>query len=257
MNTTPEQPTILQRATLKDGAEVSFKYWEQDTKDNMGLQKGFVVHRIEAHIDGKEVGYLKISYLSSELLFTCFPTLWHWVSKAQGWAFDPEDLVNTWTHCHFSLGRMPPSCVGVLATPYMLTKAHAPDEKTMQAELQILEHSSRLPKAFSEWQHGILDDPFVDYIRVRESDEVDETCTPLWTHHRRGIGTLLYEAGARWIAATKGFPLRSSGIQSAAAKAAWVSMRDAGDLPIYPGIRSCGKPCLRIDYLRRGVEAAA
>jgi len=224
----------------KDGLRVDLEYHDQAPGDTMGLEKAIVCHQVDALIDGEVVGYLKISYLDSNLVPTAFPTIWHYARQA-GWCFDINDLSSTWYQCHWHAQRIPQSLRGVLPSWLRLQHYMAPDDATMQADLDALEREPIGPRhltiheQYEDWSKTILDRPWVDYIRVQE----------LW--QRRGVGTLLYEAGARWMA-TKGFPLWASGTRSDEARATWENMEKEGRLPVTRRDRGDGKVLPVIDY---------
>lgn len=224
----------------KDGLCIDLEYHDQAPGDLKGLEKAIVCHQVSAVLDGEVIGYLKISYLDSKLIPTAFPTIWHY-ARVAGWCFNIDDLVSTWFGCHWYASRTPKSLQGKIPTWLRLTKDMAPDEATMKADLAALEQEPFGPRwqtiheQFAEWSAVIIDRPWVDHIWVQE----------LW--QRRGIGTLLYEAGARWMA-TKGFPLWASALRSDDALAAWETMQRERRLPITERDRGDGKVLPVIDF---------
>lgn len=85
----------------------------------------------------------------------------------------------------------------------------------------------------------IVDHPFVDFIRVNDD------------MRRQGIGTALYQYGAKWLAREKGLPLYASGIQTTEAKAAWKFMRDpTRQMPVHdePHPTKPGEMRTKLDY---------
>ena len=220
------------------GLELRLTFHEQAPEDRRGLERGFVVHLVEAHVGDECVGYLKISYVPSGLLPEVFPTLWHWTAT-QGWCYNAEDPVATWLQCHMYTARVPKSLTGVVSSYLSLSARMYPGDKVAAKDLKALERvghrGHRSVKAwFANWQKTVIDRPWVDYIQVE----------PEW--RRQGIATVLYEAGARWLAETKGFPLWASSLQTPDAAATWEAIRRT--LPVREADRGDGKVLPLIDY---------
>jgi len=206
---------------------LTFQYLDQDPDDMRGLEKGFVCRRINAIRDGQAVGYIKIAYIPEASLPDCFPTIWHWY-RIMGTCFDTDDLADAWFAIHWSVGVTPASLKGKL--PYMrgLSRKMAPDEATIQSDLAALEKLEArwggewrtVHDWYADFCRSHVDRPIVDYIKV------EEAC------RRQGIGTALYNAGARWLAERWGLALHASGLQSNEAKATWDAMQASGQFPI-------------------------
>lgn len=220
------------------GLELRLTFHEQDPNDSKGLERGFVVHRVNAHVGDAHVGYLKISYVSSALLPKVFPTLWHWTAT-QGWCFNPKDPVATWFMCHMHMRRVPRSLSGTMSSYLSLSAQMYPGDTMAAKDLKALEHvghrGHRSVKAwFADWHKLTIDRPWVDYIRVE----------PEW--QRQGIAAVLYEASARWLAETKGFPLWASSLQTPEAVATWQAIRHT--LPVREADRGDGTMLPLIDF---------
>lgn len=226
-------------ATTKDGRTIHFEYFEQDPEDQKGLNAGFVCHRVDASVEGVPAGYLKISYVPHDRLDAAFPTIWKWAHLTQGWCFDDGSVEATWRGCHLYAHRTPASLRGRVSSYLSVRKDMTPDEVTMRADLAILERDAFLGSRTiwdrrRDWERDMVDRPIVDYIRVYEGDAAPfRRDGPTGVDFRRlRVATALYEAGARWLAETKGLPLHASGIQSDEAMWVWEAMTRAGRLPI-------------------------
>jgi len=218
----------------KAGQPITFKVTEDDPKGK--LNEGWVLHRIDAFVDGRKVGYLKVSYIPRELFDRLFPNVWEYKRRVGGW---------------HAVGVGPEASMTLTDTYLMVTKytwmdlynkyqrGERPTDKEMLAFLKKMEKIHA--KGYQEFEAFHVDKPLVDYIRV-ESE---------W--QRQGIGTALYKFGARWLARTKGLPLYASGIQSDDAKAAWKRLREPKmRIPIQEEPHPTGdsKSRARIDYRR-------
>ena len=98
----------------------------------------------------------------------------------------------------------------------------------MRADLAALEKLKNRPyrnpwKEFEEFKRHHMDRPKVAYIRTTEPHWIEGG--PDW--RRKGIATLLYVEGAKWMA-TKGFPLWASTLQQPCATDTWNHMVQAG-----------------------------
>ena len=226
--------------TTKDGRALSFKFYRQDPNDACGQNRGYVVRRVDALLDDRIVGYIKISYLASELLPTYYPTVWH-AFRARGTCFDPDDLAETWVRCHHA--RHMPESLQDSEVSLLGLQGHQPDEATMRADLDALADkpfgclNGQTPNEELATLHKTADHAFVDFIRVNER------------LHRQGIGTALYNEGAKWLLREFGLMLHSSGLQSEEAAATWEAMRLRGLYPVrqVPRIHD-GKIVYALDY---------
>jgi len=242
-----------------DGQVIRFECHDQDT-DDQGVNKGYVVRKVDAFVGEHHVGYLKISYVPSSRVQECYPTIWHWFSILKGWCFDPEVLVDTWSICHNHARRVPESRRGTGIQPNGL-KGHEPDDETMASDLKALEnimlhdYGSTPRELFDEFLRVVVDHAFVDYIRVfdgattfpvRGSSSLD------W--RRKGIATALYNEGARWLAESYGLPLHGSSLQSHEAASVWIRMLRDENFPTRKLTRENGGVVQVLDY-RKNLQA--
>lgn len=229
--------------TAKDGSPIEFEFFDNDPEDSKGVNKGYVVRRVAALVGGESAGYLKISYVPAERVPEVYPTVWHWTEAMRGWCFDPTDLVSTWMHAHHA-NYVPESLAGTGVSYLGLTRDMVPDADTMRSDLAALADKPmrslgyRSPNdAFEDFLRVSVDYAFVDHIQVFER------------FRRQGIGTALYNEGARWLAERFGLPLHGSGLQSDEARATWESMVASGKYPIEQITREDGKLIWRMGYL--------
>jgi len=207
------------------------------------VNKGYVVRKVNAYVGSEPLGYLKISYVPSNRVSECFPTVWHWVEAMKGWCFDIEDLADSWRKCHHYAMKVPKSLVNTGVRSNGLA-GHEPDVETMQADMDALENHyvysfGMTPRElFEEFVRDRVDYAFVDYIRVSED----------WL--RQGIGTALYNEGARWLAERFRLPLHGSGLQTPEAAAAWKKMGEDETMPTrIHKRRTDGREIPVLDYL--------
>jgi hypothetical protein len=247
----------------KDGRDIEFRFHEQDPTDAKGLEKGYVVRRVDAYVAGLHAGYLKMSYVPAERVPEVFPTVWHWF-RFRGCIFNPEVLADTWLRAHHA-NYVPDSLAGQGVSYLGLTKDMIPDEDTMRADLATLADKPfrclgyETPnETFAHFQQHSVDYAFVDYIKVFQGKHrfgQEGPCPEGFL--RQGVGTALYNEGARWLAERFGLPLHGSGLQSDDAQATWQTMLSSDRFPIRQITRDDGKRIYRLDYTVGSVAATS
>ena len=71
----------------KDGKKIRFK--AQANFEDRGLNRGWILHKIDAYVDDRLAGYIKISYIPKRNLEEQYPTVWHYKGM-RGWTgMDP------------------------------------------------------------------------------------------------------------------------------------------------------------------------
>lgn len=180
------------------------------------VPRGYIVQQIDVFLDGHPVGYIRISFLSKGLCYQLMPTAWHYMDLHQGWSCPMDNLVKLWKNTHLHARRCPASRPDL--APWSISDRDIPDEKTMVADLAILEKPYRRRMRKKIRSHGNI--PIVEYSKVDKA------------LRRQGIGTQLYIAMARFLAETYDLPLYASTLQTPEAQALWQGMRRDG-LPIY------------------------
>lgn len=220
------------KAVTHKGLEVDLVFHEQHPDDQIGMNKGWICHRVEAQVDGKVVGYLKIEYVPSSTFSEKVPSVWHWWSATCHRANDPAKV---WFQAHWNLGLIPESLQGQLRNILELSpKKHTPAEDVIWADLEALRErvsgkGVRSPwRDFEDFKRHHMDRPKVAYVRTLHPDSME--AGPDW--RRKGIATLLYTEAARWLAREKGLPLWASTLQEDCASATWKSLMASGHHPI-------------------------
>lgn len=221
------------KAVTHKGLDVDLVFFEQDPEDMKGLNEGWVCHRVEAQVDGEVVGYLKIEYVPSRTLDEKLPTIWHWWNSTS-WRAD--DLAAVWFDAHWACQLIPESLRGHLRSYLRLSrKEHTPhEEDVIRADLAALEkrvrgRGYRDPWSdFETFKRNHLDRPKVAYVYTKHPSPWEEGTD--W--RRKGIATLLYTEGAKWVAQEKGLPLWASTLQQDCATYAWEHMKASGLYPV-------------------------
>ncbi len=197
--------------------DLQFTYAEDIEGDQ---NRGWVVHKIEAYLAGENVGYLKISYISSERFKRHYPHLLNYLSKMEGHCVLPFKKKD-WHWKDIPVEELRSSVyVIALEAGFTWTESCSLSEQAKQVDdkrLMLLMEGlvrklkKRKTAAFRHFKGYHVDKPIVDYIQVNEG------------FRRQGIGTALYRAGYRWMK-SKGLPFYASTIQTKEAVAAWKGM---------------------------------
>jgi hypothetical protein len=188
----------------KDGREITFKTFEDDPRDRGPSDKGFVVHTVEAYIEGKQVGYLKISYIPKERFLKKFPTIWHWLARVGGrWGLlepaEKRDLNELWSKAKWLLwGR-----------EYKPEDAPPPRQRSEE----LLQMAQPYLEKFESYKKYHIDKPMVDFICTEPAER------------RSGVGAALLRFGARWMA-YMGLPFYGSNLRT----------QDGGE-PLFQGLQ--------------------
>jgi GNAT superfamily N-acetyltransferase len=205
----------------KDGREITFQVIENDPTDR-GIKEPWVVHRIDALVDGVVCGYLKIAFIPRAKFDAHYTTIWHYMSQ-RGWCFKgengPRDLDDAWR----------------TAAQYRAVWPN--DTPPPDRDAQLRKWAKDYVADFRKHEAFHVDKPLVDYIKVHDQ------------YRRNGIGLALYKYGARWVAKEKGMPLYGSGLQTDEAKSVWAKMQQPGqDVPIREEMGPHDKMRRLIDY---------
>lgn len=247
------------------GLEVSLRYrWSIDD----GINEGWIVHAIDASIDGDPAGYIKVSYVPKAEQERLFPTPFAYAIERTGsflrirhllkqlpesnWA--REDLLTAIEDSYRYVG------------PQIYDEVWQMDEVALwqrwQERKQFLNDEYR--RQFREFVDFHVDKPIVDFIRVYGSEDTryyrgsDLKRQPAGDldFRRQGIGTLLYEAAAVWMS-EHGMQLWASGVQSPDAERAWEKLAGIYDLGSAPAPRSSSRKHRRYldgSQIRLGIE---
>ena len=223
---------MQERALTDKGLEVELRYYPE-IRD--GIKEGWVVHMIEAWTDGEPAGRIKISYIPTREFGQLFETPADYAIQETGRYLRTRDLRERKRPEEWSAKELRAAIKDSYDwMPY-------DQEESLRAELEALDEAGlrahwaerrrylddRFERQHRDFRDFHLDKPLVDSIRVYGEDDASrysggkERLYPLgrdWL--RQGVGTVLWEAAAIWMA-EQGFFLWASGIQSDAAKGAW------------------------------------
>lgn len=215
-------------ATTKYGDEITFKRIEDSEGDN---NRGWQVDRLDAYVNGKRVGHLKMSYIPKERYERYYPTILNFISSISGHVILPYKK----THLHYSelsddelretirngyhifdrrrleydYSSNSYSINGVQLNDMTRPQLLAHVEEIIDLANENFNHNR--PMGFKWFKKYYVNKPIVDFIKV--DDEFQ----------RQGIGFALYKEGSNWMR-EKGMKLYASSIQSDDAKAAWKAM---------------------------------
>lgn len=212
----------MDKGVTKDGREVTLVFHEQDPTEKPLPGWPWIVHRISAMMDGREVGHLKIGYIPQKKWDALFPTAWHAMKTLRGWAIN-LDAPDLWKEISRYKGY------------------YAADPSPQEKKKLLAKWEKETKESLKDIVEFHVDKPLVDYILVGNRDpELEKDL------QKQGIGTMLYQYGAKKMA-QRGLALWASGLQSDEAKASWASM-ERRQFPVVP---SGGRR--RLDY--RGLVA--
>lgn len=169
--------------------------------------RGWRVDKLVAMLDGKEVGYLKMSWIPKERFKREYPTILHWMGLIGGrGSFDRR--YSKWDMATIS-GRIKAMLddqdyTGRSSQDPKLDRLSFEEQKALYKKL----YSFYPKKQFVEFRNHWVDKPLVDFIRVAK------------IYQRQGIGIAMYEEGAKHLA-KMGLRLYASTNQRPEAAAAW------------------------------------
>lgn len=217
----------------KDGAELDFKF-KKDIEDWERGRKGFIVHQLNAYLEpqseafssGRQVGYIKISYIPSEDVDYYYPTIFHYLDAARGWTIldydsynDPGEYPGDQEFAKEAHNRARSNPFKRLKDfPHYTEYDEVSDERWEElAEYYKEKIVETYKDDFERYLKYHVDKPIVHYIHVDEE------------YRRRGIGFNLYKKMAK-VLADKGMGLYASGLQSEYAEKAWSKLKEV--LPV-------------------------
>jgi len=229
---------LIEEHTTKSGKEITFKRIE-DSEREKNPDSAWTVDRINAYVDGKEVGYLKISYVPEEKWHLHAPNLYAFLHRFSGESlFIPSELFpNTdrfeipekrsydyTTYNEEQLRAFLQRVVFIFhIAPWSKEKEYVEQFDTRRElvnELYRIEQKlmkSSKGKRYLQMKNQLKNKPMVDFIRVDDD------------YKRQGIGEALYLEGAKWMK-EKGMQLRSSTLQSPDAVASWKNLQRKYDV---------------------------
>lgn len=252
-------------ARTASGVEVELRYrWDVDD----GINEGWIVHVIEAAVDGAPAGYIKLSYVPKEQQEALFPDPFAYALERTGSFHSIRRLLeerpeSEWTEKDL-FRAIEDSYRYVGAQMYDELRSLDRDQlqERWQERKRFLKDEYR--RRFREFCEFHVDKPLVDFIRVYGPDETryyrgsDREAFPASgiDFRRQGIGTLLYQAAAVWMA-EHGMCLWASGVQSPDAQHAWeklASLHELGSVPAPKGSERKQRRFLDGTQIQLGVD---
>lgn len=212
----------------KDRRDIEFRIKPFDT--DRAPREPWIMHRLDAYVDGEHAGYLKITYVPRDVFERVLPTVWHYLSIVSGHVMDPDDLDDVWRS---------------MALKHAWHR-HSERPEPAVRDADLANWAERYIPRFEEFEAFHVDKPLVDYIHVEPE------------FRRQGIATALYKKGARWLAKRFRLPLYASGLQQPGAEKAWEKMRKLKRIPTHEEPRP-GDPKrtrIRIDYRKAAGRVA-
>lgn len=229
---------MLTSAKSKWG-EITFDY-KEDTESSRSVNPGWVVDKIFAKLDGKEIGFLKISYIPKKNMIKFYPDVLHYLNlRGYSGIKDALEKGDKKEIARILSGYLTGQKV---RNAEYLGKDESGNPLTDEWwEKQYQEHVEIAKKDFKrEYQTFVehwMDKPMVDYIDVEKE------------YHGGGVGYSLYVAGAKWMS-EKGWVLYASALQSPEASKSWYRMKKLG-LPVKeytPKFNDRTKKRIYLDY---------
>lgn len=199
----------------KINTDVTFEYIEDSEGDN---NRGWQVDRLNALLDGKPVGYLKLSYIPKKRWKAHYPNILNFLSKIEGRSVLPYDYKDMDYH-NIPLEELKK----LIVHAYLAVDAYPSHEEQVRLENlplnEVISEYEKIEKIanknyshkFKQSKNYFIDKPLVDYISVDKD------------FMRQGVGTAMYRAGYEWMK-KKGMRLYASGTQTDLAKAAWSNL---------------------------------
>lgn len=225
---------ILEYKT-RHGKEIKFKKTLDSEKEN----RGFIVHRLDAYVDGIHAGYLKISYIPKELFKKFNPTVFHWMDNFGGRTLIPFDneLAHYTEFDRKEKIRLLQYWRGSLKDMNRDYSEFSDDELTkmiQDLESRILKGQDREAKQIKNEYDAFIernvDKPKIDFIDVRTEESINRNYKDDNTRvnfRRQGIALAMYQEGAKWMD-SMGLRLYASTLQQPEAEAAWKKMDSLG-----------------------------
>jgi len=225
---------MIKYAKSKFG-RIRFEY--KDAADK-SVNKGWVVDMVNAYIDDKPIGYLKISYVPDSNVKDVFPDVIHYLgSEHKGFsklraALIKDDKKNITR----ALSQMQDPWSQWIENLESRGELKGMDQNWWDEQYKRLEKevTERHKKDYEQFLDDVHNKPLVDYIKVEKD------------YQQGGIGLGLYIAGATWMA-KKRMCLFASSLQSPEAKKSWDKMKRIG-MPIKTVKQKNGRIRTCLDY---------
>jgi hypothetical protein len=214
---------VRKKATTDKGLEVVLSFEKESEVD----ERGWVVHEVDAFVGEEQVGYLKISYIPSARFEELLATPLDWAMRYGNRYGTTERLLEEKSERDWDIADYRKVVKDTYDSSWISYEIQEKIDALSLEELKAAfeENKKKLNRRYRVEHAGAkahhVDKPMIDFIRV--FDEY-ENSRPEQYHgndwRRKGIATLLYEAGAIWMS-QEGLMLYASGLQEPAAAAAW------------------------------------
>lgn len=220
------------RPYTNDGEPIGFQIEEDVEREN----RGWVIDKITAYVNGVPVGYLKVSHIPKENFKRYYKSIYSFLDQIGGHYLIPREAVQDRFHASrdfdyktLSEEHLRKLLYNVvfrfkeLDVPWNTEKeyvANFPDRKSLLAKLKELEgilKNTTKGKQFKEFKL-YQSRPFIDFIRVYEE------------YRGQGIAEALYLVSTNWVNESKGLNLHSSTLQSPEAQAVWKRLESKYDV---------------------------
>jgi hypothetical protein len=221
----------MRERVTPSGTKVSIKRLA-DIDDNVG--EGMVVDIIEAYVGREPVAYIKVKYVSSEIKDRLYPDAFHFALKTSSSYYQLKNLMEKTPEDQFKRKDY------IQALRYGNKRLSLAESKEIESfslpklqerweacKQQIAREDSY---SYQEYLKTWLDKPSIDYVRVRDKsdtangpyykDGIRQEGVPTRDYQREGIGTIIYEEMAIWLA-ERGLHLWKSFNPSLSAKMTW------------------------------------
>ncbi len=225
----------INRVRTAKGVAVDLNYnWEID----IGGDPAWSVHILEATVEGKPAGYLKISYIPRKQMERLIPTAFDYATYRSGSflgikhllkdkseeLWDDKDLIKAINESYQWIG-------GYRGEIKLEEQSTDELRQLWKKRKQFINREYK--KSYEEFKDFHLDKPQIDFIEVYQPKEkwryVDgegvEFEDQMPEFRRQGIGSALYEVGAKWMQANK-MKLWASTVQTDDAKATWKNLQE-------------------------------
>lgn len=207
------QSILSEAYYTKDGEEIELK--REENFDDISLHKGFVLDKITAHVNGEEVGYLKIQNIPHKEFHKHYGTIYNWLTRFGGQNVLPykkqsyhyEDLSND------ERRTMLKDIVYMKFVPWGEETEYVAQFNDREVLEKIREFEDKLNRGekgnqYRKFKNYHKDKPFVDFIQVKPD------------FRRQRIAEAMYLEAAKWMK-ERGMKFYAAGSQSKEAKAAW------------------------------------
>lgn len=218
INISMQLTQIVEDYRTKDGQDIEMVRVDDAEGDN---NRGWRVDEVHAKIDGKKVGYIKLSYIPHERFHRYYPTIFNFLDQIKGQNNLPYEK-RAQHYKEFTDEERRKMLKSLLFSNRLVRWGQEDEAVKNLSDDEVLQQIRDIEEKFNNGHHGRefrkfknfqKDKPLVDFIRVEDD----------WRRQR--IGNALYREAATWMK-EKGMEVYASGLQTDDAKASWKHMKD-------------------------------